>query len=202
MKIEKLTKDNIKEFIRDLNLDNYDIEKDINKLDYYGVKEDDVFYMSFIVLSEDDCIAIKHINKKLSDNKFLEFINYLNNSLVSKTHLIIRLYDDKYMKILNNKYKCKDMFISIEREEVDSNLKEKFAEIDMYNIRYLYSKKDIVCNLIRQNIQDVDMINRLHDYFVILDTNNISFIINEDLYDLLEGLGYKCIYKSYVINEI
>lgn len=202
MKIEKLTKDNIKEFIRDLNLDNYDIEKDINKLDYYGVKEDDIFYMSFIVLSLEDCIAIKNISRKLSDNKFMEFIEYLNNSLVSKTHLIIRLYDDKYMKILGNNYKCKDMFISLEREEVDTNLKEKYAEIDMYNIRYLYSKNDIVCNLIKQNIQDVDMINRLHDYFVILDTNNISFIIYDYLYELLEGLGYKCIYKSYIISDI
>jgi len=202
MKIEKLTKDNIKEFIRDLNLDNYNIEKDINKYDYYGVKEEDIFYMSFIVLSEEDCIAIKNISKKLSDDKFLEFIEYLNNSLVSKTHLIIRIYDDKYMKILGRNYKCKDMFISLEREEVDTNLKEKYAEVDMYNIRYLYSKKDIVCNLIRQNIQDISIINRLHDYFVMLDTDNVSFIIYEDLYELLEGLGYKSIYKSYIINDI
>jgi len=158
--------------------------------------------MSFIVLSEEDCIAIKNISKKLSDDKFLEFIEYLNNSLVSKTHLIIRIYDDKYMKILGRNYKCKDMFISLEREEVDTNLKEKYAEVDMYNIRYLYSKKDIVCNLIRQNIQDISIINRLHDYFVMLDTDNVSFIIYEDLYELLEGLGYKSIYKSYIINDI
>lgn len=202
MKIEKLTKDNIKEFIRDLNLDNYNIEKDINKLDYYGVKEDDIFYMSFIVLSEDDCIAIKHISKKISDSKFLEFVSYLNKSLVSKTHLIIRVYDNKYMNILSNSYRCKDMFVSLEREEVDNNLKEKYAEIDMYNIRYLYSKKDIVCNLIRQNIQDVDTINRLHDYFAILDADNISFVIYESLYDILEGLGYKCVYKNYIISDM
>ena len=72
----------------------------------------------------------------------------------------------------------------------------------MYNIRYLYSKKDIVCNLIRQNIQDISIINRLHDHFVMLDTDNVSFIIYEDLYELLEGLGYKSIYKSYIINII
>lgn len=202
MKIEKLTKDNIKEFIRDLNLDNYDIEKDINKFDYYGVKENDIFYMSFIVLSLEDCIAIKNISKKLSDDKFLKFIEFLNNSLVSKTHLIIRLYDDKYMKMLGNKYRCKDMFISLEREEVETNLKEKYAEIDMYNIRYLYSKKDIVCNLIRQNIQDIDIINKLHDYFITLDTDNVSFIIYEELYDIIEGLGYKCIYKNYIISDM
>ena len=202
MKIEKLTKDNIKEFIRDLNLDNYDIGKDINKFDYYGVKENDIFYMSFIVLSLEDCIAIKNISKKLSDDKFLKFIEFLNNSLVSKTHLIIRLYDDKYMKMLGNKYRCKDMFISLEREEVETNLKEKYAEIDMYNIRYLYSKKDIVCNLIRQNIQDIEIINKLHDYFITLDTDNVSFIIYEELYDIIEGLGYKCIYKNYIISDM
>ena len=84
----------------------------------------------------------------------------------------------KFFKILGKNYKCKDMFISLEREEVDNNLKEKYAEIDMYNIRYLYSKKDIVCNLIRQNIQDISIINRLHDYFVMLDTDNVSFIIS------------------------
>jgi len=204
MKIEKLTKDNIKEFMRDLVLEDSELENNINKLEYYGVKDDDTFYIAFTMLSVDDTIAIKYINKKLSEDKFLDFINYLNNSLVVKSHLIVQVYDDKFINILNNNYRCKEVYVSLGDNigEAESTFKEKYAEIDMHNIRYLHSKNEIVCNLIKQNIQDMDIINRLHEHFINLNSNKISFIIYDGLFDIFNDLGYKTYYRNFVIENI
>ena len=46
MKIEKLNKDNIKEFIRDIDIAN-DIELNISKSEYYAVKEEDIYLLAF-----------------------------------------------------------------------------------------------------------------------------------------------------------
>ena len=44
MKIEKLDKENIKDFIGDLNIDDAYLESNINKLEVFGIKEDNTFY--------------------------------------------------------------------------------------------------------------------------------------------------------------
>ncbi|MGM9876765.1 MAG: hypothetical protein ACI310_06025 [Bacilli bacterium] len=202
MKIEKLNKDNIKEFIRDIDIAN-DIELNISKLEYYAVKEDDVYLLAFEMLSDDDRISIKYINNKVKEDKFLDIINYLNNILVVKTHLIIDLYFDRFMNVLDNKFKCKEVYVSLVKDDIidnNSKYREELVEIDMYNIRYLFSKNEIVCNLVKHNIQDERLILELNSKFITMDNSVISFIISDDMIDLFtKELGYDIIYKSYVI---
>ena len=137
-----------------------------------------------------------------SDTLFIN-INYLNNILVVKTHLIIDLYNDKYMNVLSNNYKCKEIYVSLMKDNVtDSNskYKEELAEIDMYNIRYLSSKNEIVCNLVKQNIQDERIILELNSKFITMNSSIISFIINDGMIELFtKELGYDVVYKSFVI---
>lgn len=202
MKIEKLNKDNIKEFIRDIDIAN-DIELNISKSEYYAVKEEDIYLLAFEMLSDDDRISIKYINNKVKEEKFLGIINYLNNILVVKTHLIIDLYVDKFMNVLDNKFKCKEVYVSLVKDDIidnNSKYREELVEIDMYNIRYLFSRNEIICNLVKQNIQDERLILELNSKFITMDNSVISFIISEDMIDLFtKELGYDIIYKSYVI---
>ena len=202
MKIEKLNKDNIKEFIRDIDTAE-EIELNINKLEYYAVKEDDIYLLAFEMLSDDDRISIKYINNKVKEEKFLDIINYLNNILVVKTHLIIDLYVDKFMNVLDNKFKCKEVYVSLVKDDIidnNSKYREELVEIDMYNIRYLFSRNEIICNLVKQNIQDERLILELNSKFITMDNSVISFIISDDMIDLFtKELGYYIIYKSYVI---
>ena len=202
MKIEKLNKDNIKEFIRDIDIAE-DIELNISKLEYYAVKEEDIYLLAFEMLSDDDRISIKYINSKVKEEKFLDIIDYLNNILVVKTHLIIDLYVDKFMNVLDNKFKCKEVYVSLVKDNIidnNSKYREELVEIDMYNIRYLFSKNEIICNLVKQNIQDERLILELNSKFITMDNSVISFIINDDMVDLFtKELGYDIIYKSYVI---
>ena len=202
MKIEKLNKDNIKEFIRDIDIAE-DIELNISKLEYYAVKEEDIYLLAFEMLSDDDRISIKYINSKVKEEKFLDIINYLNNILVVKTHLIIDLYVDKFMNVLDNKFKCKEVYVSLVKDNIidnNSKYREELVEIDMYNIRYLFSRNEIICNLVKQNIQDERLILELNSKFITMDNSVISFIINDDMVDLFtKELGYDIIYKSYVI---
>ena len=202
MKIEKLNKDNIKEFIRDIDTAE-EIELSINKLEYYAVKEDDIYLLAFEMLSDEDKISIKYVNNKVQEDKFLDIINYLNNILVVRTHLIIDLYNDKYMDVLSNNYKCKEIYVSLMKDNVtesNSKYKEELAEIDMYNIRYLSSKNEIVCNLVKQNIQDERIILELNSKFITMNSSIISFIINDSMIELFtKELGYDVVYKSFVI---
>lgn len=202
MKIEKLNKDNIKEFIRDIDIAE-DIELNISKLEYYAVKEEDIYLLAFEMLSDDDRISIKYINNKVKEEKFLDIINYLNNILVVKTHLIIDLYVDRFMNVLDNKFKCKEVYVSLVKDDIidnNSKYREELVEIDMYNIRYLFSKNEIICNLVKQNIQDERLILELNSKFITMDNSVISFIISGDMIDLFtKELGYDIIYKSYVI---
>ena len=202
MKIEKLNKDNIKEFIRDIDIAE-DIELNISKLEYYAVKEEDIYLLAFEMLSDDDRISIKYINNKVKEEKFLGIINYLNNILVVKTHLIIDLYVDKFMNVLDNKFKCKEVYVSLVKDDIidnNSKYREELVEIDMYNIRYLFSRNEIICNLVKQNIQDERLILELNSKFITMDNSVISFIISDDMIDLFtKELGYDIIYKSYVI---
>ena len=202
MKIEKLNKDNIKEFIRDIDIAN-DIELNISKSEYYAVKEEDIYLLAFEMLSDDDRISIKYINSKVKEEKFLDIINYLNNILVVKTHLIIDLYVDKFMNVLDNKFKCKEVYVSLVKDDIidnNSKYREELVEIDMYNIRYLFSRNEIICNLVKQNIQDERLILELNSKFITMDNSVISFIISGDMIDLFtKELGYDIIYKSYVI---
>ena len=202
MKIEKLNKDNIKEFIRDIDIAE-DIELNISKLEYYAVKEEDIYLLAFEMLSDDDRISIRYINNKVKEEKFLDIINYLNNILVVKTHLIIDLYVDKFMNVLDNKFKCKEVYVSLVKDNIidnNSKYREELVEIDMYNIRYLFSRNEIICNLVKQNIQDERLILELNSKFITMDNSVISFIISGDMIGLFtKELGYDIIYKSYVI---
>ena len=202
MKIEKLNKDNIKEFIRDIDIAE-DIELNISKLEYYAVKEENIYLLAFEMLSDDDRISIKYINSKVKEEKFLDIINYLNNILVVKTHLIIDLYVDKFMNVLDNKFKCKEVYVSLVKDNIidnNSKYREELVEIDMYNIRYLFSRNEIICNLVKQNIQDERLILELNSKFITMDNSVISFIISGDMIGLFtKELGYDIIYKSYVI---
>ena len=202
MKIEKLNKDNIKEFIRDIDIAE-DIELNISKLEYYAVKEEDIYLLAFEMLSDDDRISIRYINNKVKEEKFLDIINYLNNILVVKTHLIIDLYFNRFMNVLDNKFKCKEVYVSLVKDDIidnNSKYREELVEIDMYNIRYLFSRNEIICNLVKQNIQDERLILELNSKFITMDNSVISFIISDDMIDLFtKELGYDIIYKSYVI---
>ena len=202
MKIEKLSKENIKDFLGDLNIEDSYLESNVNRLEVFGIKEENTFYMAFEMVLDDDRIAIKYINNKLSSDKFYECIDYLNKSLVVNSHLIINIYDKYYSDILNEKYRCKDTYVSLNGEVVDNkNMKEEYAEIDMMNIRYYNSGNIVLCNLIRQNIQDEIVINRLDEIFKGMEVDNIAFIIYDLLEPIFEDLGYKTVYKSFVIED-
>ena len=202
MKIEKLNKENIKDFLGDLNIEDAYLESNVNRLEVFGIKEENTFYMAFEMVLDDDRIAIKYINNKLSSDKFYECIDYLNNSLVVNNHLIVNVYDKYYSDILREKYRCKDVYVSLDGEVIDNkNLKEEYAEIDMMNIRYYTSNGNILCNLVRQNIQDEIIIGRLDKYFKDMNCNNIVFIIYDSIRDIFNNLGYKVIYSSFVIED-
>ena len=176
---------------------------ELTSVDYLKHKEDDIYLLAFEMLSDDDRISIKYINNKVKEEKFLDIINYLNNILVVKTHLIIDLYVDKFMNVLDNKFKCKEVYVSLVKDDIidnNSKYREELVEIDMYNIRYLFSKNEIICNLVKQNIQDERLILELNSKFITMDNSVISFIISDDMIDLFtKELGYDIIYKSYVI---
>lgn len=202
MKIEKLNKENIKDFLGDLNIDDSYLQGNVSRLEVFGIKEENTFYMAFEMVLDDDRIAIKYINNNLSIDKFYECINYLNSSLVVNSHLIINIYDKYYSNILAEKYRCKDVYVSLNGSVVDNkNFKEEYAEIDMMNIRYYNSNGNILCNLVRQNIQDENIIRRLNKIFNDKNYSNIAFIVYDLLEFIFEDLGYKVVYKSYVIED-
>ena len=209
MKIEKLNKENVKEFIRDMKLTNTEnFELNIDKNEFYGVRNDDMFLLGFDSLSSVDTIAILHYNSKLSDEMFNECIDFLNRSLVVQNHLIVEVFDDKLAKLLGEKYRCKEVDVLLELTRGSygytndkSNVKEKFIDIEMNSIKYNTYKGDIVCSFVKQNITDEKLILDLHNFFTSLDVNYISYTIYEDNYEYLESLGYKCICKKYVIKN-
>ncbi len=202
MRIEKLNKENIKDFLGDLNIEDAYLENNVNKLEVFGIKEENTFYLAFEMVLDDDRIAIRYINSKLTTDKFYECIDYLNKSLVVNTHLIINIYDNYYGNILGERYRCKDEYVSLTGNIVDNrNMKEEYAEIDMMNIKYYTSSGNCLCNLVRQNIQDEVVINRLNEYFNSNNYDNVVFVINDLLEPIFEDLGYKVVYKSYVIED-
>lgn len=208
MKIEKLNKDNIKEYIRDMKLDDTDnLERNINKNEFYGIKKDETYLIGFDSVAFVDTIALLHYNPKLSDELFYECIDFLNKNLVVHSHLIIDIYNDKYIKLLDKKYKCRDIKVILGKlednyefnNEISSN-NEKFVDIELKSIKYHDIKGNIVCNFVKQNIFDEKLIIDLHNFFVSLNKVCISYIIYEDNYDLLKTLGYDCLSKSYIIK--
>lgn len=200
MKVERLNKENLGDVVKVIDGVKV-IENNIDNLDYYVVKEDESYYLVFEMLSDDDKIAIKYINDKLSENKFLDIINYLSSILVVKNHLIIDIYDNKYMDYLDNNYRCREINVKLNDSIEAGNLREKYADIEMMSIRYMASKNEIVCNLVKQNISDEDTIFKLHELFISSGINCISFIVKEELFDYFKTLGYKLEYKAYVIKE-
>jgi len=212
MKIEKLNRDNIKEFIWDMKLEcSENLERNVNKSEFYGVKKDDIFCLGFDSLSLIDTIAIINYNPKLSVEDFYECINFLEKSLVVENHLIIEVYDDKYMKLLEEKYRCKEACFSLKtegtvvsREDITGDnilMKEDIVEIEMKSIKYFTSKTMIVCNLVKQNIQEERIFSELHEKFINLDVDYINFTVFPDSSSYFKGLGYQCMSKSYVIRN-
>lgn len=212
MKIEKLNKENIKEFIRDMKLNEVDnLEIDVNKKELYGIKKDDTFCLGFNSLSQLDRIAILYYGFRLSNDDFYEIIDFLDKSLVVENYLIIDVYDDKYMKLLDDKYKCKEITVSLSLdgnilniENISSNngtIREKYVDIEMRSIKYYTSKDMIICDLVKQNIQDEKLIGDLHTNFVNANVNYVNFTIFPDSFNYFDEFGYLCINKSYVIRN-
>lgn len=202
MKIEKLNKENINEFIKSMNLDDDTLVSDINKREYYGVKDDANYLIGFVIEPEDDVITIKYDNAKVNSDSYLSIIKFLKENMVVKNHLIIKVFNSKRMKVLDEVFKCREVHLVLKNcdEEVASGvLKEKYADIDMMSIRYNMSKEEIVCNLVRQNIQSEDVICKLHEFFMSLDIGMVEFVVTMDNYDYLTSLGYKCDCKYYVL---
>lgn len=203
MKIEKIDNDNIKEYIKDLGIEiSLEEEKSIINTNTFGVKEEDRFLFSFVTLSEDDLISITFGKNKVDSDIVKKCINFLNNNLSFNGHLTIQISDNKLIDIMDELYRIKMIFVSKKNGEVvsGSSFREKYAEIDMRSIKYFYSKNDISCNLYSQNIQDEEIIKNLDKFFMECNTNNISFCILPDSYELMKSLGYECISKRYVIN--
>lgn len=212
MKIEKLSKDNIKEFIRDMKLEcTENLERNVNKSEFYGVKKDDIFCLGFDSLSLIDTIAILNYNPKLSSEDFYECIDFLEKSLVVENHLIIEVYNDKYMKLLDDKYRCKEVVFSlglnnnvVTAEKISGEnllMREELASVEMKSIKYFVSSDMVVCNLVKQNIQEEKIFSLLHEKFVNLDISYINFTVLPDSCIFFEELGYRCMSKSYVIRN-
>lgn len=203
MKIEKIDKDNIKEYIKDLGIEaTLDDEKSIININTFGVKEEDKFLFSFISLPEDDLISITFGKNKVDGSTLKKCISFLNNNLSFDGHLTIQVSDSKLMDIMDELYRVKMIFVSRKNGDIvsGSSFREKYAEIDMRSIRYFYSKNHISCNLYSQNIQDEEVIKKLDEFFMECNTSSVEFCILPDSYDYLLSLGYKCISKRYVID--
>ena len=201
MKNEKINKDNIKEYIRDMGIDiTYVDEKQLIN-NTFGVKKDNKFLFGFVSLSEEGLISITFGDNKIDDVIVKECVNFLNSNLAFDGRLSILVNEDNLINIMDDLYKVK--MISVFKGIIDSDsipTKERFADIDMKSIKYFYSKNDIVCNLYAQNIQDENIITKLDDFF---DNNNYSlveFIIIPDSFKFMEELGYKCYSKRYIVD--
>ena len=212
MKIEKLSRDNIKEFIRDMKLEcTENLVRNVNKSEIYGVKKDDVFCLGFDSLSFIDTIAIINYNPKLSDEDFYECISFLEKSLVVENHLIIDVYNEKYMKLLDEKYRCKEVVMAfgldtsvVTAENISSDgvlMKEDLIDVEMKSIKYFCTDNMVVCNLAKQNIQEDKVFEELHNKFTNMNISYVSFTVLPDSYLYFFELGYQCVSKSYVIRN-
>ena len=201
MKIEKLNKENIGAFIRDLSLNEAnDLEKNIDKVSYFGIKNDNTFIMGFDALSDEDKIAIIYVRNKIKENEVKDCISFLTKSLSFNNHLIIDVFDKKLISVLDSVYKVKEVGVSLTGYIENNNLKEKLVDIEMKTIRYFAFKKMFYCNLVRQNIQDETTISMIDNYFKKQDFDNISFIIFEKNVEFFNELGYSIVYKSYIVS--
>ncbi len=201
MKIEKLDKDNIKEYIRDMKFTCASkMVEDVDKLNEFGIKKDDKFIFSFFL--SDNCICASFGNNKVDDSLVKEIFSFLNSNLSFDGHLLVLIEQTKVMDIMDSLYRIKDVSVSKKIRDVslNSQMREKYAEIDMRSIKYLASKECISCNLYSQNIQDEEVIKKLDEYFNLLDVGCINFTILPDSLLYIESLGYKCDSKRYVIN--
>ena len=201
MKIEKLDKDNIEEYIRDMKLvDTDNLRNNINKLNEFGIKKDDKFVFSFIPY--DDFIGVSFGNYKIDDILVKEIFNFLNNNLSFDGHLLVEVYNDKVIDIMDSLYRVKNINVNkIIKDGYDNSLqKEKYADIDMRSIKYFDSKNNIFCNLYSQNIQDDDVIKKLDKFFIENNANSIDFCILPDSLEYMESIGYKCNSKLYIID--
>lgn len=201
MKIEKLDKDNVEEYIRDMKLvDTDNLRNNINKLNEFGIKKDDKFVFSFIPY--DDFIGVSFGNYKIDDILVKEIFNFLNNNLSFDGHLLVEVYNDKVIDIMDSLYRVKNINVNkIIKDGDDNSLqKEKYADIDMRSIKYFDSKNNIFCNLYSQNIQDDDVIKELDKFFIENNANSIDFCILPDSLEYMESLGYKCNSKLYIID--
>lgn len=201
MKIEKLDKDNIEEYIRDMKLVNTDnLRNNINKLNEFGIKKDDKFVFSFIPY--DDFIRVSFGNYKIDDILVKEIFNFLNNNLSFDGHLLVEVYNNKVIDVMDSLYRVKNINVNkiIKDDDDNSSQKEKYADIDMRSIKYFDSKNNIFCNLYSQNIQDEDVIKKLDKFFIESNANSIDFCILPDSLEYMESLGYKCNSKLYIID--
>ena len=201
MKIEKLDKDNVEEYIRDMKLvDTDNLRNNINKLNEFGIKKDDKFVFSFIPY--DDFIRVSFGNYKIDDILVKEIFNFLNNNLSFDGHLLVEVYNNKVIDIMDSLYRVKNINVNkIIKDGDDNSLqKEKYADIDMRSIKYFDSKNNIFCNLYSQNIQDDDVIKKLDKFFIENNANSIDFCILPDSLEYMESLGYKCNSKLYIID--
>lgn len=201
MKIEKLDKDNVEEYIRDMKLvDTDNLRNNINKLNEFGIKKDDKFVFSFIPY--DDFIGVSFGNYKIDDILIKEIFNFLNNNLSFDGHLLVEVYNDKVIDIMDSLYRVKNINVNkIIKDGDDNSLqKEKYADIDMRSIKYFDSKNNIFCNLYSQNIQDDDVIKKLDKFFIENNANSIDFCILPDSLEYMESLGYRCNSKLYIID--
>ena len=191
MKIEKLDKDNIEEYIRDMKLvDTDNLRNNINKLNEFGIKKDDKFVFSFIPY--DDFIGVSFGNYKIDDILVKEIFNFLNNNLSFDGHLLVEVYNNKVIDIMDSLYRVKNINVNkiIKDGDDNSSQKEKYADIDMRSIKYFDSK----------NIQDEDIIKKLDKFFIENNANSIDFCILPDSLEYMESLGYKCNSKLYIID--
>lgn len=201
MKIEKLDKDNIKEYIRDMKITcASNMEDEVGKLNEFGIKKDDKFIFSFFL--SDNCICASFGNSKVDDSLVKEIFSFLNSNLSFDGHLLVLIEQNRVMDIMDSLYRVKDVSASKKVRDVslNSQMREKYAEIDMRSIKYCASKEYVSCNLYSQNIQDEEVIRKLDEYFSILDVGCINFTILPDSLSYIESLGYKCDSKRYVIN--
>lgn len=202
MKIEKLDRNNIEEYIKNLKIDNVlEDEKSIIDANTFGVKEDDKFLFGFVTLPEDDMISIDFGKNKINNDIVKRCINFLNNNLSFDGRLIVQVKDSNLMDIMDELFRVKMISVNKKNGEIvnGSGSREKYAEIDMMSIKYFYSKNNISCNLYSQNIQDEEVIKKLDEFFMECNTSFISFCIIPDSYEYMLSLGYECVSKRYVI---
>lgn len=195
MKIEKLSENNIKKYIKDTK-HNYNLNANRG---YFGIKKDGKFIGGYDFSS--DWISIFFRND-IDDDLLKETFTFLKDEISPDKPLVVETGKNEVIKIMNKLYVTQRAIVSKRINDVHGKLIMKEKEVDFKNLKIKYRDfdNDISCDLEGQNIKDEETIEYLDKYFVSLKVKVINFIVASECLDYVKSLGYEECIKKYIIN--